>query len=268
MDKGTLYIVATPIGNLGDITLRALETLKSVDLIACEDTRVTGVLLKRYDIKKPMMPFHQHSSEKVIGELVDRLNRGENIALVTDSGTPGISDPGGILVGRIRRVNVHHPKQREGSSNANKLPSGLEPVLILSKDSSLGAQNDVKEKTQNDLIKIIPIPGPSAVAAAVSVSGIVEKEYYFAGFLPKKKGRQTQFKRLVIIKVPIVIYESALRLERTLGDIKTYFGEKAEVFIAREISKMFEEYWGGNINFVISDLKNHQLKGELVLVVR
>lgn len=222
MKSGILYIVATPIGNLGDITLRALETLKSVDLIACEDTRVTAGLLKRYEINKPTISYHQHSKIGKIDLLIEKLQAGQKIAAVTDSGTPGISDPAGILVARAHA---------EG-------------------------------------ITVLPLPGASAVAAAVSVSGIVEKEYYFAGFLPKKKGRQTEFKRLCTLKVPVVIYESAMRLERTLADIQTYFGDKAEVFIAREISKIFEEYWGGSINFVISDLKNHQLKGEIVLIVK
>lgn len=249
MKLGTLYIVATPIGNLGDITLRALETLRSVDLVACEDTRVSGVLLKHYDIKKPLVSFHQHSSEKVIDDLIARLNRGENIALITDSGTPGISDPGGILVERIRE------------NNDTKIATSQTP-----RNDEEGCNNEAMKQFNN--IAIVPIPGPSAVAAAVSVSGMVEKEFYFAGFLPKKKGRQTEFKKLSTLKVPIVIYESALRLEKTLIDIKQYFGEDTEVFIAREITKMFEEYWGGEIDFVLSDLKSHKLKGEIVLIVK
>ncbi len=250
MDKGTLYIVATPIGNLGDITLRALEVLKSVDIIACEDTRVSGVLLKHYGIKKPLVSFHQHSIQSVISRLVDSLTRGENVAFVTDGGTPGVSDPGGVLVERVRENNHCHPERNEGSSR-------------MQQDSSSASR-----RTQNDVIKIVPIPGPSAVTAAVSVSGMVEKDFYFAGFLPKKKGRQTGFKKLVKLNVPIVIYESALRLERTLNDIKAYFGETAKIFIAREITKMFEEYWSGNINSILKDLKSHQLKGEIVLIVR
>ncbi|OPZ23014.1 MAG: Ribosomal RNA small subunit methyltransferase I [bacterium ADurb.BinA186] len=116
--------------------------------------------------------------------------------------------------------------------------------------------------------KIVPVPGASAVAAAISVSGMVEKEFYFAGFLPKKKGRQTTFKLLTSLDCPIVIYESAIRLPKTLGDIKEYFGDDSEVFIAREMTKMFEEYWGGNVLEVISGLKEHKMKGELVLIVK
>jgi len=225
---GTLYIVATPIGNLGDITLRALETLKSVDLIACEDTRNTGVLLKHFGPpaggKKPMVSYFQHSKLSKIEFIIEELLRGKDIALVTDAGTPGISDPGQALIGRIKK--------------------------------------------EEERIKVIPVPGVSALTAAASVSGMIEKEFYFAGFLPKKKGRQTKFKAFSNLDCPIVIYESALRLERTLGDIRTYLGENTEVFIAREITKMFEEYWGGSVSEVLADLKSHTLKGEVALIVR
>lgn len=220
---GTLFIVATPIGNLSDITLRAIETLKSVDLIACEDTRVTRVLLDHFEIKKPTISYFQHSQLSKIEYLISELSSGKNIALVTDAGTPGISDPGQELIARI--------------------------------------------KNYESRIKVVPIPGVSALTAAASVSGMIEKEFYFAGFLPKKKGRMTKFNALNKLDIPIVIYESANRLEKTLGDIKTYFGDKVEVFIAREITKMFEEYWGGNIDEVISDLAKHQMKGEIVLIV-
>ncbi|MDO8444428.1 MAG: 16S rRNA (cytidine(1402)-2'-O)-methyltransferase [bacterium] len=226
---GTLYIVATPIGNRDDITLRALEILKSVDLIACEDTRHTGQLLAHYEIKKPLVSYFQHSQLSKVELIIDELKNGKDIALVTDAGTPGISDPGQALIWKIREL----------SSINDQLSS-----------------------------KVIPIPGPSALAAIASVSGMIEKEFYFAGFLPKKKGRQTKFKQLSNLDVPVIIYESANRLERTLEDIKTYFSPDSEVFIGREMTKMFEEYWGGNIEEIIADLKNHQLKGEVALVVK
>ena len=146
MSSGMLYIVATPIGNLSDITLRALETLKSVDIITCEDTRVSRKLLDHFGIKKPLMSLHQHSGEEVIRKLVDLLIGGKNIAYITDGGTPGISDPGQKLVDSIKLIANNSGKQ----------------------------------------ITILPIPGPSAVVTAISVSGMVEKEFYFAGFLPKK----------------------------------------------------------------------------------
>ncbi len=223
-NKGILYIVATPIGNLEDITLRAIRVLKEADLIACEDTRVTGQMLKHFEIKKPLVSYFQHSKLSKIEYIIDELKSGKNIALVTDAGTPGISDPGQELIARIKNV-------------------------------------------ESDIL-VIPVPGPSALAAAASVSGLIEKEFFFAGFLPKKKGRQTKFKQLKSLDCPIVIYESAMRIERTLGDIKAYLGDDTKVFIAREITKMFEEYWGGSVIDVISGLKSHQLKGELVLIVK
>lgn len=221
---GTLFIVGTPIGNLEDITLRALRVLKEVDLIACEDTRVTKKLLDHFGIETPTVSYFQHSKLSKIEYLAEQLRSGKDVALVTDAGTPGISDPGQQLVSIIHNTD-------------NK-------------------------------ILVIPVPGPSALTGAISVSGMIEKEFCFAGFLPKKKGRQTKFKELAEIDIPIIIYESANRLERTLDDIKTYLGEGSEVFIAREMTKVFEEYWGGKINECLSDLKSHQLKGEIVLVVR
>ncbi len=220
---GTLYIVATPIGNLEDMTLRAIRVLKEVDLIACEDTRVTRKLLDHFDIKTHTVSYFQHSKLPKIDFIIDQLKAGKNIALVSDAGTPGISDPGQALIGRITNYDLR--------------------------------------------ITIVPIPGPSALTAAASVSGMIEKSFYFEGFLPKKKGRQTELKKISKLDVPIVIYESAMRIERTLNDITTYLGDNTEVFIAREITKMFEEYWGGKIDEVINDLKNHKLKGEIVLIV-
>ncbi len=232
-------MVATPIGNLEDITLRALRVLKEVDLIACEDTRVTGKLLAKYEIKNKMLSLHSHSKQNKFDLVLNKLVNGEDVAYVTDAGTPGVSDPGFALIKAIRSC---HPEQNEGSQ-----------------DSSPAVQND---------ISIIPIPGSSAVVSAVSVSDLVNKEFFFAGFLPKKKGRQTKFKELREIQAPIVIYESVLRLERTLRDIEEYLGSDTGVFIAREMTKMFEEYWSGSVEEILADLKNHKLKGEIVLIVR
>lgn len=253
LNAGTLFIVATPIGNLEDITLRALRVLKEVDLIACEDTRVTGQMLKHFEIKKPLVSYFQHSQLSKIDYIIDELKKGKNIALVTDAGTPGISDPGQELVSKIRELSVV----------SYQLPVANKKLLEYSSASLHPTWDD-----NDSNIQIIPIPGVSALAAAASVSGMIEKEFYFAGFLPKKKGRQTQFKALSKLECPIIIYESAMRLERTLEDIKTYLGENTEVFIAREITKMFEEYWGGRVDEVIADLKKHQIKGEIVLIVQ
>ena len=245
-EPGKLFIVATPIGNMGDITLRAIETLKDVDFIACEDTRSTGKLLSLLCIKNKMVALHQHSRVKSIESIILNIEKGQSVAYVSDAGTPLISDPGQKLVQAIRNCHSDPPMAREESQNV--------------KGSFAG--------TQDDIIEVIPVPGPSAVVAAVSVSGLVNKEFYFVGFLPKKKGRQTKLKELANVDAPIVIYENALRLERTLTNIVEYFGKNVEVFVAREMTKLFEEYWGGNIDNVIADLKNHKLKGEVTLIVR
>jgi len=222
MEKGILYIVATPIGNMGDITKRAVEILTTVDFVACEDTRVAGGLLHQLSIKKEMVSIHQHSSDEKIAFIIRELEDGKSVAYVSDNGTPGISDPGQKLVASCKL---------QGTS-------------------------------------IIPIPGPSAVTAAISVSGMVEKEFYFVGFLPKKKGRETKFKWLKLLDCSIVIYESAIRLEKTLSDVEKYLGADTEVFLAREMTKKFEEYWGGNIVGIISDLKSHTIKWEFVIVAK
>jgi 16S rRNA (cytidine1402-2'-O)-methyltransferase len=278
MNKGTLYIVATPIGNLDDITLRAIETLKSVDLIACEDTRVSRVLLDHFGIKKELISLHQHSDDKKLQEIIDRLNCGENIAYITDGGTPGISDPGSALVRTVQ--NTRNPSTPLGASKIQGYKQNPESKNCHSEqprklagagEESQGSEILLRQTADQDDIKVIPIPGPSALAAAVSVSGLVEKEFYFAGFLPKKKGRQSKFvqlDKLVKLDIPIVIYESALRVEKTLKDIEQYFGKDCEVFIAREMTKMFEEYWGGRVHNIIEELSEHKLKGEVTIVVK
>lgn len=215
-------MVATPIGNLEDITLRAIRILKEVDFIACEDTRVSGKLLKSYKIDTKLISLHAHSKENKYELILNKLINGKNIAYITDAGTPGVSDPGKNLV-------------------------------KVAKDKG---------------IDVLPIPGANALATAVSVSDLINKEFYFAGFLPKKKGRQTKFNELKNMNAPVVVYESALRLERTLKDIEQYLGKNAEVFIAREMTKMFEEYWGGKVGDVLTDLGSHKLKGEIVLIMR
>jgi len=221
MKKGTFYIVATPIGNMGDISKRAVEILSTVDFVVCEDTRVAGGLLHLLKIKKELVSIHQHSSQDKIAFVVRELQEGKSAAYVSDCGTPAISDPGQVLVRKLRE-------------------SGIE---------------------------VLPIPGASALTAAISVSGMVNKEFYFAGFLPKKKGRETKMKMLATLDCSIVIYESAQRVEKTLNDLRKYFGEDLEVFVAREMTKKFEEYWNGKIDEIISTLNAHTIKGEFVLIV-
>jgi 16S rRNA (cytidine1402-2'-O)-methyltransferase len=178
----TLYIVATPIGNLEDISMRALRILGEVDFILCEDTRVTSVLLKHYNIKTPTISYHQHSSAGKENEIIDLLANGKNLALVSDAGTPGISDPGGKLVQAV--IN----------------------------NFGLGANGDSP-------VQIESVPGPSAVTAALSISGIPTDKFIFMGFPPHKKGRQTFIKKIVASEWPVVVYESKHRILRFLEEL-------------------------------------------------
>ncbi|MCX6765737.1 MAG: 16S rRNA (cytidine(1402)-2'-O)-methyltransferase [Candidatus Moranbacteria bacterium] len=219
---GTLYVIATPIGNLKDITLRALEVLKNVDLIACEDTRVTQKLLRHYNIQKPLISYHQHSSRQRENYLKDLLTQGKNIALVTDSGTPGISDPGNKLVGE------------------------------LVKDGFLS----------------IPIPGPSALTALVSVAGIDMQRFAFMGFPPHKKGRETFFREISVLRHPVLYYESPHRLLKNL-ELLNRMETKKNVIVGRELTKMFEEIVRGSIEEVqrYFSEKKGEIKGELAIII-
>lgn len=222
MPAGTLYVVATPIGNLEDITFRAISTLKKADLIACEDTRQTKKLLNRYKISKPLISYHQHSKLQKIDFIIAELKSGKNMVLVSDAGTPGISDPGGVLVQRA---------WEEG-------------------------------------IKIIPIPGACAAAAALSACGFAADQFLFLGFLPKKKGRQTLLTELKDEKRTIVLYESPHRLMKTLEDLGQYLGERT-ICVARELTKIFEEIKRGQIPEIFDFFKNHpeKIKGEFVICI-
>ncbi|OGY47141.1 MAG: 16S rRNA (cytidine(1402)-2'-O)-methyltransferase [Candidatus Buchananbacteria bacterium RIFCSPHIGHO2_02_FULL_38_8] len=215
-----LYVVATPIGNLKDITLRALEILKEVDLIVCEDTRVSNKLLNHYKIDKPTISYHQHSDIVKTDRIIAELKSGKNIALVSDAGTPGISDPGNKLV-------------------AAAVAAG---------------------------IKVIPIPGPSAVAAALSVAGLPTDRFLFLGFLPHKKGRETLIKQIIESKYTIVFYESVHRIIKTLDQLKK-FGLERQVVVCRELTKMFEEVVRGDIEEVLKHFEGKEPKGEFVVVI-
>jgi len=221
MKKGNLYIVATPIGNLKDITFRAIDTFKKVDLIICEDTRQTKKLLNHYKIKKPVLSYHQHSSEKKMENLMNRIKKGENAAYVSDAGTPNISDPGGRLV---------------------------ELAFDLG-------------------IKTIPVPGPSALTALISVSGIKMDEFCFFGFIPHKKGRQKFYKKIKESKIPIVFFESSHRIVRTLRDLNEIMPDR-EMIIGRELTKMFETIYKGEVSHLSKTFSQEKnIKGELAVIV-
>jgi 16S rRNA (cytidine1402-2'-O)-methyltransferase len=218
---GILYIVATPIGNLGDITLRALETLKSVDAVLSEDTRVTGKLLMHFDIQKSLVSFHEHTDAKKAATLIERLSAGESLALVTDAGTPGLSDPGNVLV-----------------------------------ELAVAAG-----------IRVVPIPGVSALAAMVSVAGIDMREFMFLGFPPHKKGRETFFKQVAAAEMPVMYYESVHRVVKNLELLETLAPEK-KVILGRELTKMFEEIQRGSVADILAYYRENEgkVKGEFVVI--
>ncbi|MDP3244060.1 MAG: 16S rRNA (cytidine(1402)-2'-O)-methyltransferase [bacterium] len=224
----TLYIVATPIGNLEDLSLRALRILKEVDFIICEDTRVTSKLLARYEISKPLVSYFQHSRLQKIEEITARLSGGQNAALVTDAGTPGISDPGGVLI------------------------------------------KSIDEKLGNE-IKIVPLPGPCAAIAALSISGFPTDKFLFLGFPPHKKGRQTYWKKVVESENTVVFYESCHRIIKSLTQLQdllhtTNYQLQTKVVVARELTKMFESVYRGTIEEVTEKVKKDPIKGEYVVI--
>ncbi|CAN1526153.1 COG0313 Predicted methyltransferases [Methylophilaceae bacterium] len=221
---GTLYVVATPIGNLTDITLRALDTLKSVDAIAAEDTRHTAGLLGHFAISKKLMAVHEHNEHQSAAKLLVQLQAGENIALVTDAGTPGISDPGAVVVNFLRQAGI----------------------------------------------KVVPIPGVSAVVTALSVSGIVQNGFFFHGFLPASGAARRQvLEGLKSQTVTLVFYEAPHRIVASLADMAQVLGADRRVTIARELTKTFETVHTCLLSDAQSWLKAdaNQQRGEFVLLV-
>ncbi|MFH1575431.1 MAG: 16S rRNA (cytidine(1402)-2'-O)-methyltransferase [Candidatus Nealsonbacteria bacterium] len=223
-----LYIVATPIGNLEDITKRALRVLSEVDLILCEDTRKTKILLDRFQIKTSVLSYHQHSKIEKINYIADFLRQGKNIALVSDAGTPGISDPGNKLIEQLLGFAV----------------KGL---------------------------KIVPIPGPSAVTTALSVCGFPTDRFLFLGFAPTKNKRQKFLKEVAASKCPVLFYESCYRILKTLGELDSLYAKyqlfDAKIVVGRELTKKFETIYRGNIKDVIMKIKEDEQKGEFVVII-
>lgn len=222
----TLYIVATPIGNLEDMTLRAIRILKEVDVIACEDTRTTKVLLNHYEIKTPTTSYHSHSTKGKEEHIIDLLKDGKDVALVSDAGTPAISDPGVLLVERVH--------------------------------NELGGD-----------VKIVAVPGASALTSAYSISGISGNEFIFLGFLPHKKGRDTLFNEIKDSKRTIAFYESPHRIMKTLEELYSRLDEKRIVSVGRELTKQFEEVVRGSAEMVRDYfVKNEEkVRGEFVVIV-
>ena len=216
-----LYLVPTPLGNLKDMTFRGVEVLQLVDVILCEDTRTSSKLLQHYQIQKPLSPYHQHNEHKIVGHLIDQLKGGKTFALITDAGTPGISDPAFLLV-----------------------------------------RDCIKEG-----IKVECLPGATAFVPALVNSGIPTNRFVFEGFLPLKKGRQTLLKQLAVEPRTIILYESPMRLVKTLKELATYFGPDRLASVSRELTKMFEENKQGSLQDLALYFESKTVKGEIVIVV-
>lgn len=217
-----LYIVPTPIGNLKDITLRALEVLKEVDVILAEDTRNTSRLLNHYQIQKPLSPYHQHNEHKILQHLIEQLLAGKKMAVVTDAGTPGISDPAFLLVRECIKNNI----------------------------------------------RVETLPGATAFVPALINSGLTTNRFVFEGFLPLKKGRHTLLTQLAEEERTIILYESPLRLAKTLEDLVQYFGSSRQCCVSRELTKMFEENARGSLQEVLEHFKQKTVKGEIVIIIQ
>lgn len=217
-----LYLVPTPIGNLEDMTFRSVKVLQEVDLILAEDTRTSGRLIKHYQIETKMSSYHAFNEHKKLSNYIEMLSDGMNIALITDAGTPGISDPGFLLVRECRENNI-----------------------------------DVQ-----------CLPGANAIIPAVAASGIASDKFYFEGFLPHKKGRQTRHKYLCELPCTFVLYESPHRLIKCLKELMEFCGEGRKACVVRELTKVYEEYNYKTIEELLADYESRpSVKGEIVIVV-
>lgn len=217
----TLYIVSTPIGNLEDITLRALNVLKTVDLIAAEDTRHSKKLLSHYDIKVPLTSYHSYSSHKKVEDLIARMLEGNSVALISDAGTPGISDPAWSLI-----------------------------------QAALEAE-----------ITVVPIPGAAAFLTALVGSGLPMNQFEYMGFIPAKKGRHTLFESILKSPRTTIFYESPHRIKKTVEQLYEALGPKRKVVLARELTKIHETFFRGNLEALKDHVQKNPLKGEMVLLV-
>lgn len=215
-----LFVVSTPIGNLKDITIRAVETLNEVDLILCEDTRTSSVLLNHFNIKKELISINAFNESKKLDFIIEKINSRQSVALISDAGTPSISDPGVRLISAC-------------------IKNGID---------------------------VISIPGPTALIAALSISGLPTDSFVFEGFIPQKKGRQTKLKELASEPRTIVLYESVYRIEKLIDELAEYMPERF-IVICREITKKFEEVWRGFPQELKLNLASRTVKGEFVVVI-
>ncbi len=219
-----LYIVATPIGNTADITFRALHVLSTVAAIACEDTRNTSQLLKQLGLSKPLIAAHQHNENEVAQKIIQRLQTGESIALVSDAGTPAVSDPGARIVDAVRAAGL----------------------------------------------KVVPLPGASAVISALSASGLIQDQFYFVGFLPSKAGqRDSALNKLIAVPATLVFYEAPHRIVETVNALAAIFPPNRKIVLARELTKLFEEIHRCDVADAAAWLAadSHREKGEYVVLL-
>lgn len=216
-----LYIVPTPIGNLADMTFRAVAVLKEVDLILAEDTRTSGVLLKHYEISKPLKSYHQHNEHQVTERLVTQMREGKKMALLTDAGTPGISDPAFYIIRACIKENI----------------------------------------------RVECLPGATALIPALVNSGLPSDSFCFEGFLPLKKGRHTLLTELAEENRTIILYESPMRLVKTIQQLMEYFGEDRQCCVSRELTKKFEENARGTLKEIHEYFNQKSVKGEIVIVI-
>ncbi|MEJ2042356.1 MAG: 16S rRNA (cytidine(1402)-2'-O)-methyltransferase [Reinekea sp.] len=224
VSPGILYVVSTPIGNLADITERAVKTLQQVDLVCCEDTRNSGRLMDAIGCRRELMSLHEHNEAERAAAVIDRLKNGQSIALISDAGTPLISDPGFVLVNEV-------------------VGAGL---------------------------SVVPVPGVSAVITALSVAGLPTDRWYFEGFLPHKTtARQKALAKLVNETATTIFYESSHRIEESLRDMQSVFGEQRPVVVARELTKTFETFLRGDLASVLEQVQadGNQRKGEFVILL-
>lgn len=221
MSAGKLFIVPTPVGNLEDMTYRAVKVLREADVILAEDTRTSSVLLKHYDIQGKLRSHHKYNEHGTVASIVENILAGQSVALISDAGTPGISDPGFLLSRECAR---------EG-------------------------------------IEVITLPGPTACIPAIVSSGLACDRFCFEGFLPQKKGRQTLLSQLANETRTMIFYESPYRLVKTLEQFAEFFGESRQCSVAREISKIHEEHRRGTLSEVAAWYRDHEPKGEIVIVV-
>jgi 16S rRNA (cytidine1402-2'-O)-methyltransferase len=218
--ENKLFIVSTPIGNLKDITFRAIEILKEVNLIACEDTRVASILLNHYEIKKELISLNAVNETHRIENILRRIESGDSCALISDAGTPGISDPG------VRLISAAIERR----------------------------------------IEVVPIPGPSALITALTISGLPTNSFVFEGFIPQKKGRQKKLSELSNEERTIVLYESTYRIEKLLNELNEHMPERL-VVVCRELTKKFEETWRGTPSEILASFGEKVSKGEFVVVI-